>query len=543
MSLAFFKKNKLVFLFFVLLLITRVYFASSRIYNQDDLGATSTMLDFPTAASGADAVASGMTYGPLQYYLTYPLLKLSTDPDIFIFLARFMSVLAGIFSVILIYFSFKAKDQDEPDRLAKILTFSLAVLSVPAILRAQQGYPYAVCALIVALLVYCVPGMITQDSKSREFKKHLFIFILTLFAGVGFNHQLIFASIIAVLFIVFHWLKQKTFIKSILSHIFVLTFSAVAYLYTVEKMYSLYIKPKLALGLNNPTWIVSTNPAFLESLPLGLGQIIYRLFNPFYEILIYNFTPIHPQLVNPLAFNLVGVAFFIFVSLGCIFVLKNKFNSQTENQLRFKFSLLVIAGYYLLYVFDLMPFGSTRHSHLFFAPLAILIFEALFFVFSVIKNKFTRQVIAYSFLGLNFSGFLIYYSGFNQFTSNQFSYPDLKNVIQSQRVSYLGTYGAFQIKNIGYFYNLQNLLINPDITWPNLKEHFIASLKQAPSNTKFLIVAQNSSPVDFVTNLLKENNLTHLKSELIRNKPGYGNDEILVKHETNGYFLLEITIP
>lgn len=519
---------------------------TSRMTHCDDTGFLIQGFAAEGAISAGDSIASYWTYAPAQFVLGYPIWSMPNSWPDAIWAARLPSAVAGTFlGFVIAWLLSRLSVENQSSPFAGLFSMVLAFCGLRAMVESQQGYPYAVTCLLVALtatILYAV-------SQGRELlePRRLPLLIGCMAAwgalSICFSFQLtisVLASTLALLICAFPELRKPGAFRQIRGTDWlaggILSLFGVAVFYKIWVLY-------LGLRINNnqglPPWsafdVVKWNGSPVD--------FIQQVLSKWIDLAGYSVTPLWPPIAGVSLTRALGVVILVLIlfSLPCLSARR-----PLWQRLIAWYSILLLATSFLLSLAGKIPFGVTRHSHFLLPALLLLSGFGEANILAWISSRRKDSSSFTDWLAPIASTVLItvfYYSfpQFHQVSRNQFDMPRLVQLVHEKKPLKVVCIGctfdpmSAQLAARGQLFPLGVVEDGPS---DGLLEQALKMLEKKPSPASIFVVDHRSDP-ESTLRATKHPSLT--SSLLVGVKPIGSTEMTGIVNGGNGFFVRQVT--
>lgn len=294
-------------------------------------------------------IAYGWTYSPGQYFLYPMILSNSDDYEMKVFKGRFVSALASITTIFVLFWIFIKLNNGL--NWAVLFPVSIFAFSQNSILYAHHMSPYSTYCLSTTMglvLIYL--------SIEKKITTYVGCLLNTVLLYFSYMNILIF---LPLLYVEYHRKNLKTFIFSYLAEkkylllLNVLLFCPVLFLLKLKQ--TQFASATRGVGLpqgNDFTNIISIPLHLLNQFFIASRSIFAGFFPPSFSIIF------------------VFLFFFIVIFIAYLFIFKKKISEKVF----FYGLVLYLLQWFFFYTLSQVPLDQTRHTLIFFPLLLSVVF-------------------------------------------------------------------------------------------------------------------------------------------------------------------------
>ena len=348
------------------------------------------------------AVSRFWTYAPLQYAVTYFLLKPGMEYRSLLYWGRFPSLIFSVAALVfMLFFYWKWQRFRSPSFL---LALALMAFSWQNIIYAKQMSSYAIGVFAVTVILY----ILMKGMKLREYSAVHLAGLAAFLALLSYGqYQVVF--IVAAFFAAFafaYLLKKKPW-KSLLEDFFIL---GITYAVLTAPLYFLFLKRHSHRGIN---WNAGPNNEYLFSFDTGAG-IVEKITGCTAFFIKNLFTVLGSNTGFTPEDSLPYVVFHWIIAFLFLTGLVNFIRTKSPKKKVLGVHIAVVAVIWtLLIIKQKLTLSPTRHSMILAPYFAIIIAEGFDWVVSIARRfrvnaRWTRAIRRYAWIGI--AGlFLVFY--------------------------------------------------------------------------------------------------------------------------------------
>ncbi len=519
---------------------------TSRMTHCDDTGFLLQGFAAEGAISAGDAIAAYWTYAPAQFVLGYPIWSMPNSWPDAIWAARLPSALAGTFvGLVIAWLLSRLSVQNQSSPFAGLFSIVLAFCGLRALVESQQGYPYAVTCLLVALTITILYA-ISQGRELLE-PRRLPLLIGGLAAwgalSICFSFQLtisVLASTLALLICALPELRKPGAFRQIpgtnwlMGGILSLFGAAVFY-----KIWVLYLGLRIKNNQGMPPWSAFDVVRWHGS-PIDFFQ---QVLSKWIDVAGFSVTPLWPPIAGVSLTKALGVVVLVLL----LFSLPS-FTSRRPlwQRLIAWYSMLLLLTSFVLNLAGKMPFGVTRHSH-FLLPALLLLSgfgEANILAWINVRRKDSSSFADWVAPIASMILIAVFYYSFPQFhqaSRNQFDMPRLVQLVHEKKPLKVVCIGctfdpmSAQWATRGQLFPLGVVEVGPS---DDQLEEALKMLEKKPAPASIFVVDHRSDP----ESSLRATKHPLLTSSLLVGVNPIGSTEMMgIVNGGNGFFIRQVT--
>ncbi len=519
---------------------------TSRMTHCDDTGFLVQGFAAEGAISAGDSIASYWTYAPAQFVLGYPIWSMPNSWPDAIWAARLPSAIAGTFlGLVIVWLLSRLSAASQISPFAGLFSMVLAFCGLRAMVESQQGYPYAVTCLLVALtatILYAV-------SQGRELlePRRLPLLIGSLAAwgalSICFSFQLtisVLASCLALLICAFPELRKPGALRKISGTSWLaggmLSLFGAAVFYKIWVLY-------LGLRINNNQGLPPWSAFDVVKWHGSPVDFIQQVLSKWVDLAGYSVTPLWPPIAGTSLTRALGVVLLALLLSGLPSLSARR---PLWQRLIAWYSVLLLVTSFALNLAGKMPFGVTRHSHFLLPALLLLSGFGEANILAWIDSRQRKSSAFADWLAPIASILLIavfYYSfpQFHQVSRNQFDMPRLVQLVHEKKPLKVVCIGctfdpmSAQWATRGQMFPLGVVEVGPA---DDQLEQALKMLEKKPAPASIFVVDHRSDP----ESTLRATKHPSLTSSLLVGVNPIGSTEMMgMVNGGNGFFIRQIT--